>query len=183
MADITELQRRMDGALKALGTELTGLRTGRASVSLLEGVMVDAYGTMMPLNQCGNVTVPEARMLAVQVWDKGLVKSVEKGISNAGLGLNPAADGTTVRVPVPDLSEERRKELVKVAAKYSEAGKVAIRNIRRDGNDFYKAEEKASRISKDDAAKKTDQIQKLTDDYIKKIDEMLKAKEKDILSV
>ena len=183
MADIAELQHRMEGALKALANEFTGLRTGRASTSLLDVVQVDAYGSMMPLNQCANVTVPEPRMLSVQVWDKGLVKAVEKAIANAGLGLNPAADGTLIRVPLPELSEERRKELVKVAGKYAEGGKVAVRNIRRDGNDFFKKEEKDGKISKDEAAKKTDQVQKLTDDFVKKIDEMLHAKEKDILNV
>jgi ribosome recycling factor len=183
MADLNELQRRMENALKALATEFSGLRTGRASANLLETVIVDAYGSLLPLNQCGNVTVPEPRLLSVQVWDKGLVKAVEKAITNANLGLNPSADGQTVRVPVPDLTEERRKELVKVAAKYAENSRIAIRNIRRDGNDFYKKEEKDGKISKDDAAKKVDQIQKLTDDFIKKVDDSLKAKEKDILSV
>jgi ribosome recycling factor len=183
MTDLNELQRRMDGALKSLHSELNGLRTGRASANLLETVMVDAYGSMLPLNQCGTVSVPEPRLLSVQVWDKGLVKAVEKGISLAGLGLNPSADGQTVRVPIPDLSEERRKELVKVAGKFTESAKVAIRNIRRDGNDFFKKEEKDNGMSKDEAAKKTDQVQKLTDDFIKKADELLAVKEKEILSV
>ncbi len=181
--DIEDLKRRMDGAIKTLHTEFSGLRTGRASANLLDAVMVDAYGSMMPLKQVANINVPEPRLITVQVWDKGLVKSVEKGITNANLGLNPSADGQTVRVPLPELSEERRKELAKVAAKYAEAARVAVRNVRRDGMDFFKKQEKDKVISEDEHRDKHDQVQKITDEFIKKVDELLAAKEKDILTV
>jgi len=173
----------MESALKALHHEFAGLRTGRASTNLLDTIMVDAYGSMMPINQVGTVSAPDARMLAVQVWDKGMVKAVEKAITNANLGLNPAADGTLVRVPIPALSEERRKEMVKVAAKYCEQAKVAIRNVRRDAMDALKTQEKAKEISEDDLRKLSDQVQKLTDDFVKKTDDALAVKEKDIMSV
>lgn len=178
-----ELKRRMEGSLKTLQHEFTGLRTGRASPNLLDSVQVEAYGSYVPLNQVANVTVPEPRMLIVQVWDKGTVKAVEKAIANAGLGLNPAADGQNIRVPIPPLSEERRKELVKVASKYCEQAKVSIRNVRRDGMDDLKAKEKSKEISEDEHRKLSDQIQKITDEFVAKADEQLKAKEKDILSV
>ncbi len=178
-----DLKKRMDGALHQLSQEFAGLRTGRASTNLLEHIVVEAYGSNLPLNQVANVTVPEARMLNVQVWDKGMVKAVEKAITNAGLGLNPSADGQLVRVPVPELSEERRKELVKVAGKYAENTRVAVRNVRRDGMDTTKKEEKDSKISKDEAHKRGEEIQKITDDYIKKVDDLLKTKEKEVLSV
>jgi ribosome recycling factor len=181
--DQQELQRRMDGAFKALQHEFTGLRTGRASANLLDSVQVEAYGAMMPMNQVGTVSAPEPRLLVVQVWDKSMVKAVEKAITNANLGLNPAADGQLVRVPIPALSEDRRKEMVKVAGKYAEQGKVAIRNVRRDGMDALKAAEKDGKISEDEHRKQSEQIQKLTDDFVKKIDELLVAKEKEIMSV
>lgn len=180
-ADKNELTRKMDGAIAALQKEFSGLRTGRANASLLDVVQVDAYGSHVPLNQVGNVTVPESRMLAVKVYDKSMVKAVEKAIANAGLGLNPMADGDLVRVPIPDLSEERRIELTKVAKKYAEEGKVAIRNIRRDGNETLKAMEKKKEISEDERKKRESDIQKLTDDYVKKIDDQLAVKEKEIL--
>lgn len=178
-----EVTRKMDSALKSLQHEFTGLRTGRASANLLDGIQVDAYGSMMPMNQVGNVTAPEPRLLVVSVWDKSMVKAVEKAITNSNLGLNPSADGQTIRVPIPPLSEERRKELVKVAGKYAEQAKVAIRNVRRDGNDELKKQQKDGVISEDELRKQEAQIQKLTDDHVKKVDELLVAKEKDILSV
>lgn len=180
-ADHNELKRRMDGAITQLTKEFSGLRTGRASASLLEHVHVEAYGSSMPLNQCANVSVPESRMLSVKVFDKSLAKAVEKAIASAGLGLNPAADGDLIRVPIPDLSQERRVELTKVARKYAEEARVAIRNIRRDGNDTLKKMEKDGEISKDEHKKREEQIQKLTDEYVKKVDETTAAKEKEIL--
>jgi len=180
-ADINELRRRMEGALKSLHTEFGGLRTGRANASLLEHIMVDAYGSMTPLNQVANISIPEPHLLSVQVWDKGNVKSVEKAINAAGLGLNAAADGQLVRVPIPPLSQERRVELTKVASKYAEAAKVASRNVRRDGMDALKKMEKDGEISKDEHKKREGDIQKLTDEYIKKIDEALAVKDKEIL--
>lgn len=179
--DIPGLRKRMEGGLKTVGQEFSGLRTGRASANLLDSVQVDAYGSMMPLNQVGSINVPEPRLITVQVWDKGLVKSVEKAISVAGLGLNPAADGQLVRVPIPELSQERRAELIKIAGKYAESGKVAIRNIRRDGNEHFKKAEKDGKVSKDEHQRKSDEIQKLTDEFIKKIDDALAVKEKEIL--
>jgi len=179
--DINELRRRMEGGLKSLHTEFGGLRTGRANASLLENIMVDAYGSMTPLNQVANISIPEPHLLSVGVWDKGNVKSVEKAINAAGLGLNAASDGSTVRVPIPPLSQERRVELTKVAGKYSEAAKVAIRNVRRDGMDALKKMEKDGEISKDDHKKREEATQKLTDEFIKKIDEAYATKEKEIL--
>lgn len=180
---LANLTQRMESALKALSTELSGLRTGRASTNLLEHVQVDAYGSMLPLNQVGNVTAPEARMLMVSVWDKSMVKAVEKAIRESDLNLNPAVDGQTIRVPIPAPSEERRKEMVKIAHKYAENSKVAVRNVRRDGMDELKKQEKEKQISEDEQRKQADQIQKLTDDFVKKIDELLAVKEKDILAV
>lgn len=180
---IPDLTKRMDGALKTLHNEFASLRTGRASANLLDTVQVDAYGSMLPLNQVGNVTAPEARLISVSVWDKGMVKAVEKAIRESDMGLNPAVDGQTIRVPIPALSEERRKEMVKIAHKYSEAAKVAVRNVRRDGMDELKKQEKEKKISEDEQRKQSEQVQKLTDDYIKKIDDALVVKEKDILSV
>ena len=173
----------MEGALEALKKEFAGLRTGRASASLLDPVMVDAYGSSMPLNQCGTVSVPEPRMLLVQVWDKALLKPVEKAIRDAGLGLNPQADGATIRVPIPDLNEERRRELVKVAAKYTEQARVSIRNVRRDGIDGLKKLEKDGEISQDEQRRIQTEIQTLTDDYIKKVDDIFAQKEKEISQV
>lgn len=181
--DINEIKRRMEGALKALHAEFAGLRTGRASASLLEPVMVEAYGSSMPLTQVGTIGVPEPRLLTVQVWDKGMVNAVEKAIMNAGLGLNPMSDGMLVRIPVPDLTEERRKELVKIASKYTEQAKVSVRNVRRDGMDALKKMEKDGEISQDEHKRFSDEIQKATDDFVKKIDDALASKEKDILKI
>jgi ribosome recycling factor len=181
--DIADLKKRMEGALNAFGQELTGLRTGRASTALLEHVQVEAYGGMMPISQVASVNAPEARMLVVQVWDAQMTKAVEKAISNAGLGLNPMAEGTVIRVPLPELSEERRKELVKVAHKYAEQAKVAMRNIRRDGMDKLKQLEKDGEIAKDEHHKLGEQVQKITDEYTAKADTKLAEKEKDIMQV
>lgn len=181
--DIANIKRRMDGALETLRKELAGLRTGRASANLLDPVVVDAYGSKMPLTQVGTVSVPEPRLITVQVWDKGQVKAVEKAIREAGLGLNPHADGTLVRVPIPDLNQERRQELVKVAGKYAEQARVSVRNVRRDGMELLKGLEKKHEISQDEHRKWQDEVQALTDSHIKKIDESLSAKEKEILQV
>ncbi len=178
-----DLRRRMEGAFQVLKDEFAGLRTGRASASMLDPVMVDAYGSKMPLNQVGTVNVPEPRMLSVQVWDASQVKAVEKAIRDAGLGLNPQTEGNIVRVPVPQLSEDRRKELGKVAGKYAEAARVSIRNVRRDGMDLLKKLEKDKAISEDDSKRKSEEVQKMTDEFIKKIDQMLADKEKDIMVI
>ncbi|NBO19703.1 MAG: ribosome recycling factor [Proteobacteria bacterium] len=180
-ADINELRRRMEGALKTLHSEFGGLRTGRANAALLDHIQAEVYGSMMPLNQLATVSVPEPRLLSVQVWDKSAVKSVEKAINAAGLGVNAVADGQIVRVPIPELSQERRKELTKIAAKYAEESKVAIRNVRRDGNDALKKMEKDGEISKDEHTKRGEGIQKLTDEFIKKIDDALAVKDKEIM--
>lgn len=179
----SDLKSRMEGALSSLQKEFVGLRTGRASANMLEPVMVDVYGSVMPINQVGTISVPEPRLLTVQVWDKGSIKAVEKAIRDAGLGLNPQADGNLVRVPVPELNEERRKELGKVAGKYSEEARIAIRNVRRDGMDTVKKLEKDGEISQDDHKRHSDEIQKLTDDYIAKVDKLLADKQKDIMTV
>ncbi len=181
--DKDELKRRMEGAIQSLSQEFGGLRTGRASVGLLEHITVDAYGSQTPLNQVGNVSVPEPRALHVKVWDKTLVKAVEKAIANANLGLNPIADDDMVRVPLPELTEERRKELVKVAGRYAEQARISIRNVRRDGMDSLKKAEKDGDISKDELQRESDEIQKLTDTFVKKVDDALAEKEKDIMSV
>ena len=185
MADTVtkDLRRRMDGALDVLKKEFTGLRTGRASANLLDPVMVEAYGSTMPLAQCGTVSVPEPRMLSVQVWDRGMVKAVEKAIRDAGLGLNPQTEGQTVRVPIPDLNEERRRELVKVASKYAEQAKVSVRNVRRDGLDTLKKQEKDGDLTQDDHRRIEKEVQALTDDYIKRIDDAFALKDKEILQV
>lgn len=182
-ARLNEFSRRMDGALEALRKEFAGLRTGRASAHLLDPIVVQAYGSSMPLNQVGNVNVPEPRMITVQVWDRGLVREVEKAIRDAGLGLNPASDGQTVRVPIPELSQERRTELGKIAHKYAEQARVAVRNVRRDGMEMLKKQEKDGKISQDEHKGLHDQVQKLTDEHIKKVDEALAAKEKEIMQV
>lgn len=181
--DKADLTRRMDGAVDNLHKELNGLRTGRASVNLLDPVMVDAYGSKMPLNQVGTVGVPEARMLTVQVWDSGLAKATEKAIRDAGLGLNPQPEGSLIRIPIPDLNQERRTELSKIAGKYAENARVSIRNVRRDGMDLLKRLEKDKEISEDEMKKFSDDVQKLTDAKIQKIDGMLADKEKDIMQV
>jgi len=179
----TDLARRMDGALETLKREFGGLRTGRANPALLEPVRVEAYGTEVPLTQVGTVNVPEPRMLTVQVWDRALVSHVERAIRDAGLGLNPASDGQLVRVPIPLLTEERRNELAKLAGKYAEGAKVAVRGVRRDGMEQIKAFEKKHAIGEDVAKDWHDAVQKLTDGYIKKIDDSLAEKERDIRQV
>jgi ribosome recycling factor len=181
--DLKDTQRRMDGALEALRREFAGLRTGRASAHLLDGVTVSAYGGEMPLNQVGTVSVPEPRLITVQVWDRGLVISVQKAIREAGLGLNPTADGQLVRVPIPELSEERRRELTKIAHKYAEQARVAVRNVRRDGMEILKKMEKDGKISEDEHRDQADLVQKATDEHVKKVDETLAQKEQEIMQV
>ena len=181
--DKADLERRMHGAVESLKGDLGGLRTGRASTSLLDPVTVEVYGAHMPLNQVATVSVPEPRMISVQVWDKTNVGPVEKAIRSAGLGLNPINDGTTLRLPIPDLTEERRRELAKLAGSYAEKAKVAVRNVRRDGMETIKNWETKSEISKDDAKRWSDDVQKLTDEYVKKVDAALSEKEKDIKAV
>jgi ribosome recycling factor len=178
-----DLQQRMDGAVTQLQKEYSGLRTGRASASLLEHVSVEAYGSYMPINQCGSVSVPEPRMLTVTVWDQSIAKNVEKAIRDSGLGLNPVAEGAVIRVPIPQLTEERRKELTKVAAKYAEEARVAIRNVRRDGMDGLKKAQKDGEISEDEQKRHEVEVQKITDATIKKVDDLLAAKEKDVMTV
>lgn len=180
---LNDLQRRMQGSLDALTHDFAGLRTGRASTALLDPVKVESYGNIVPINQVGTISAPDARMLSVQVWDQSMVKAVEKAIREAGLGLNPFADGNSVRVPLPDLSEERRKELVKVAKKYAETARVAVRNVRRDGMEVTKKMEKEGEISEDEQRNMNDSVQKLTDKHIQKIEDLLKKKETDILHV
>lgn len=178
-----DVTRRMDGAVEVLGREFGGLRTGRASTSLLEPVMVKAYDSEMPMNQVGTINVPEPRMLTVQVWDKSLVTAVQKAILESGLGLNPSADGQLVRIPIPALTEERREELAKIAHKYAEDARVAVRHVRRHAMDALKQAEKDHEISKDAHHDYGDQIQKITDTYVKRIDEALANKEKEIKQV
>ncbi|MGA9657941.1 MAG: ribosome recycling factor [Asticcacaulis sp.] len=174
---------RMDKAVLALKDDFSGLRTGRASASLLDQVVVDAYGSTMSIISCAAISVPEPRMISVNVWDKGLVTAVEKAIRNSGLGLNPITDGNVLRVPIPALTEERRKELVKIAGKYTETQRVAVRNVRREAMDDLKKAEKASEISEDEEKKAGTEIQGFTDAAIKRIDELLKAKEAEIMQV
>jgi ribosome recycling factor len=180
---LDDIKKRMEGAISALKTEFAGLRTGRANIHLLDPVMVDAYGASTPLAQVGAVSAPEPRMLAVTVWDRGVVMAVEKAIRNAGLGLNPIVDGQTIRVPIPPLNEERRRELAKLAAKYAETTRVAIRNVRRDGMEHLKKLEKDGDISQDQHKKFADQVQQATDQFVKKVDETLKVKEEEIMQV
>jgi len=180
---LDDLELRMDGALDALKREMIGLRTGRASADLLTPVEVEAYGSRVPLNQVASVNVPEPRMLTVSVWDKSMVGVVEKAIREAGLGLNPSADGTVVRVPIPDLNEERRRELARVAAKYAEDSRIAIRNVRRSGMDALKRLEKDGEIGEDEHRAYSDDVQALTDKMIGQIDELLKSKEAEIMQV
>ena len=180
---ISKYRDRMDKAVQALKEEFASLRTGRASASLLDQVHVDAYGSTMMLNQVGAVSVPEARMLVVNVWDRGLVVSVEKAIRNAGLGLNPMVDGQNLRIPIPPLTEERRKDLVKIAGKYAEQQRVAVRNIRRDANDDLKKAEKDGAINQDEHKRLEAEVQKITDEAIKRVDEALKTKEQEIMHV
>ena len=181
--DIADIERRMNGAVEALKREFAGLRTGRASAALLEPITVDAYGSKMPLNQVGTVGVPEPRMLTVQVWDTGLVGAVEKSIRDSGLGLNPQTEGNLVRVPIPELTEERRVELTKIANKYAEQARVAVRNVRRDGMDTLKRMEKDGEISQDDQRQWSQDIQKLTDETVSTIDAALTTKDQEIMQV
>ena len=181
--DLSDIERRMDGAQEALRREFAGLRAGRASASLLEPITVDAYGSVMPLNQVATIGVPEPRMITVQVWDRGLAGVVEKAIRTAELGLNPASEGQLIRVPIPALSEERRIEITKIASKYSEQARVAVRNVRRDGMEMLKRMEKDHEISKDDHHLWSEEIQAMTDEHIKEIDTALAQKEEEILQV
>ncbi len=181
--DKNNISKRMDGAVESLQKEFSGLRTGRASASLLDPVVVDLYGSKMPINQVGTVSVPEPRLISVQVWDASAVRSVEKAIRDAGLGLNPMPDGNNIRIPIPDLNEERRQELVKVAGKYAETARISVRNVRKDGMDGIKKMEKDGGISEDDVKRLSDEVQRMTDDTVKKIDSILSDKEKDIMTV
>ena len=181
--DLNELKRRMQGALQSFKQELSGLRTGRASAAMLDPVQVEAYGTHMPLNQLATVSVPEPRLISVQVWDRSMVHPVEKAIINANLGLTPATEGQVLRLRIPELNEDRRKELVKVAHKYAEAARVAVRHVRRDGLDVLKKLEKDHKIGKDDHDHEAEQVQKATDQMISEVDHLLAAKEKEILTV
>lgn len=187
MTDFNDIKKdtaeRMEKTLETLRGDFGGLRAGRAHASLLDNIMVEAYGNLSPIAQVGTISVPDARTLSVSVWDKGLAKSVEKALRESDLGLNPVSDGQLIRIPIPPLSEERRKELVKVAGKYAEQTKIAIRNIRRDALDDVKKLKKDNLISEDDEKKYGNEIQKMTDDSIKKIDDMFDQKEKDILQV
>ena len=182
-ADVNDLMRRMEGALEALKRDFQGLRTGRASTGLLENIQVEAYGSPMPLSQVASVSVPEPRLLTVQVWDNGNIKATEKAIQDAELGLNPQTEGNLIRVPIPELSEERREEMAKVAAKYAEQGRIAVRNVRRDGMDSLKKLEKDGEISQDEQRGRGEDIQKMTDDHIKLVDELLEVKEQEIMQV
>ena len=180
---LPDLRRRMEGAIEVLSKDFAGLRTGRASVALLEPIMIDAYGSNVPITQVGSISVSDARTLSVQVWDQELMPSVEKAIRDAGLGLNPVVAGQLIRVPMPELSEERRGELVKVAKKYAETARVAIRNVRRDGMETLKKSEKSNDISKDEHHRKAEEVQSLTDQHVKKVDGTLATKEIDIMKV
>jgi len=181
--EFNSYQEKMDKTINNLRKEYLGLRTGRASASLLEPVYAEAYGSKVPLNQVGNISVPEPRLITVQVWDENLIQPVEKAIRNSGLGLNPMIEGNNIRVPIPELSQERRIEIVKVASKYSEEAKITVRNIRRDAMDKIKDQEKEKSISKDDSFQFSEKIQKLTDKYVEKIENIFQEKEKDILQV
>jgi ribosome recycling factor len=179
----SELTEKMEKALAVLDKELKGLRTGRASVNLLDPVVVEAYGSKMPISQVGTVSTPDAKTISVQVWDKAMVKTVEKAIADANLGLNPSSDGQLIRMSLPVISQERRKELVKLAHKYGENTKVALRNVRRDGMDALKKMEKDQNLSKDEHHNQSEEIQKLTDDYISKVDSVIKSREEEILTI
>ncbi len=179
----SELTEKMEKAMAVLDKELKGLRTGRASVNLLDPVIVEAYGSKMPISQVGTVSTPDAKTISVQVWDKAMVKTVEKAIADANLGLNPSSDGQLIRMSLPVISQERRKELVKLAHKYGENSKIALRNIRRDGMDVLKKMEKDQNLSKDEHHNQSEEIQKLTDDYISKVDSVIKSREEEILTI
>lgn len=178
-----DIERRMEGALTSLASEFAGLRTGRASVNLLDTIQVPAYGGVVPLNQVASVTVTDTRMLSVNVWDKTVVGATDRAIRDSGLGLNPVMDGQTLRIPIPALNEERRVELTKIAGKYAEAARVAVRNVRRDGMDALKKAEKDGEISEDVHRSLADEVQKLTDAFVKRVDDALKAKEAEIMQV
>ncbi len=180
--DKADIERRMAGAVESLKGDLAGLRTGRANTSLLDPVVCEVYGAMMPLSQVATVSAPEPRMLSVQVWDKGNLAAVEKGIAHANLGLNPMIDGQTIRLPIPDLTAERRKELAKLAGQYAEKAKIAIRNVRRDGMEALKVDEKKKEISEDDRKRSEEDVQKLTDKYVAQTDEAAAKKEQEILT-
>ena len=181
--DLDDIKRRMEGSLNSLKTEFMGLRAGRASTGMLEPIMVDAYGSKMPINQVGNISVPEPRLLTVTVWDASLTSSVEKAIRESDLGLNPMAEGTLIRVPIPDLSEERRRDMVKVAGRYAEAARVSVRNVRRDGIESARKMQKEGLISEDELRDTETDVQKLTDDHVKMIDDSLANKEREITQV
>jgi ribosome recycling factor len=181
--DLKDLQRRMDGAVSAFKHDLASLRTGRASSNLLDPVMVNAYGSSMPINQVANVTVPEPRMIAVSVWDKQMVGAVDRAIRESNLGFNPIMDGTTLRIPLPELNEQRRKELVKIAHQYAEQARIAARHVRRDGMDALKKAEKDGDLAQDDVRIRSDKVQKMTDDTISSIDSALAEKEAEIMQV
>jgi ribosome recycling factor len=178
--DLDNLEKRMDGALASLRQEFQTLRTGRASASMLDPIMVVAYGSTLPINQCGTINVPESRMITVNVWDRGLINAVEKALRNSGLGINPVVDGPIIRLPIPELNEERRRELAKLAGQYAENARVAVRNVRRDGMDQIK---KASGMSEDDQKMWSEEVQSLTDAAIKKIDAALESKQEEIMQV
>ena len=181
--DLDDINRRMDGSVASLKTEFMGLRAGRASTGMLEPIMVDAYGSKMPISQVGNISAPESRLLTVTVWDASMTASVEKAIRESDLGLNPMAEGTLIRVPIPDLSEDRRKDMVKVAGRYAEAARVAVRNVRRDGIEAIRKAEKDGLLSEDERRAEEGEVQKATDSFVKIIDDMLASKEKEITQV
>jgi len=183
MTEIKDLRTRMESTISSFQKDLSGLRTGRASVGLLDKVTVDSYGSIVPLNQVGNISAPEPRLLTIQVWDKTMVPIIEKAIVASDLGLNPSSDGQLIRIPMPDMTEERRKEMVKIGGGYSERAKIALRNIRKDGMDAAKKAEKDGDISQDEMHGRSDEIQKATDEFVKKIDELFADKEKDIMTV
>ncbi|WP_201834104.1 ribosome recycling factor [Microvirga zambiensis] len=181
--DLADVKRRMQGAINAFKNDLASLRTGRASPNLLDPIQIDAYGAMMPISQVATVNVPEPRLLSVQVWDRGMVAAVEKAIRESDLGLNPQTEGQVIRLRIPEMNEQRRKEMVKVGHKYAEEAKVAVRHVRRDGLDLLKKLEKDSAISEDDGKRHADQVQKATDQFVAEVDTLLAAKEKEIMHV
>jgi len=181
--DLNDIKRRMDGAVNSLKNDLSGLRTGRASASLVEPITVEAYGAAMPMNQVATISVPEPRLLSVQVWDRGMVGAVEKAIRESDLGLNPQTEGQVIRLRIPEMNEQRRKEMVKVANKYAEEARVAVRHVRRDGLDTLKKLEKDGLISQDDEKRQADLVQKATDEHVAEVDSVLSAKEKEIMQV
>jgi ribosome recycling factor len=181
--DLADVKRRMQGAITAFKNDLASLRTGRASPNLLDPIQIDAYGASMPISQVATVNVPEPRLLSVQVWDRGMVAAVEKAIRESDLGLNPQTEGQVIRLRIPEMNEQRRKEMVKVAHKYAEEAKIAVRHVRRDGLDLLKKLEKDSAISEDDGKRHADQVQKTTDQFVAEVDSLLVAKEKEIMHV